>query len=98
VNVRRNKNWRNTERTLTGSKGNKVEKTELKKGMVVQLSPEVGNPMFACCMMVVSEPKSFGAQGYVQALGSDGNPGGQAYYRAKFEEMELVGKTVWDVE
>jgi hypothetical protein len=69
---------------------------DLKRGHLVQLNPEtVGNPMFAACIMVVTEPKSWGAQGYVQGLGEDGEPGGQAYYRAKWEEMELVGMAEW---
>lgn len=63
----------------------------LQPGMLVQLNPEtVRNPMFSACIMVVTEPKAFGAQGYVQALGQDGKPGGQAYYRANWEEMERV--------
>lgn len=70
----------------------------LAKGMVVQLSPDVGNPMFACCMMVITEPKTFGAQGYVQGLGEAGKPGEQYYYRANWDEMEFVGQTFWDVE
>lgn len=70
----------------------------LKKGDVVQLSPHVGNPMFSCCMMIVSEPKGFGAQGYVQALGEHGLPGGQAYYRANWDEMELIGVAAWDTD
>ena len=75
-----------------------MEKIELKEGDVVQLSPfDVGNPMFAGCMMVVTEPKEWGAQGYVQGLGADGKPAGQAYYRAKWAEMEFVGKAVWAV-
>jgi len=45
--------------------------------------------------MTVTEPKSWGAQGFVQALGENGEIGGKAYYRAKFEDMELVGKAVW---
>lgn len=73
-------------------------KSFVQVGDVVQLSPTVGNPMFACCMMTVTEPKEWGAQGYVQALGEKGGPGGQAYYRAKWEEMELVGKAVWVAE
>lgn len=65
---------------------------ELEPNDIVQLNPEkCGNPMFAGCLMVVTEPKPWGAQGYVQALGEDGKPGGQAYYRAKFEEMEPTG-------
>jgi len=36
---------------------------------------------FAACIMVVTEPKEWGAQGYVQALGDSRDiPGGQAFY------------------
>lgn len=71
---------------------------EIKEGEVVQLSPvDCRNKMFGGCMMVVTEPKEWGAQGYVQALGKDGEMGGQAYYRATWEEMEFVGLTVWSV-
>ena len=48
--------------------------------------------------MIVAEPKSWGAQGYVQALGDREGGGGCAYYRASFEEMELVGKAEWVAE
>ena len=72
-----------------------MERRVLLEGDVVQLSPDVGNPMFACCFMIVSEPKEFGAQGYVQALGENGRPGAQAYYRAKWSEMEYVGRATW---
>lgn len=69
-----------------------MKERELKRGEIVQLSLEdCRNTMFAGCFMVVSEPKSWGAQGYVQALGKDGQPGGQAYYRAQWIEMEPVG-------
>lgn len=71
------------------------DERQLKEGDVVQLSPAVGNPMFACCMMTVTEPKSWGAQGYVQMTGEDGKPGGAAFYRAKWEEMEYVGQAAW---
>ncbi len=63
---------------------------------IVQLDPEkVGNSMFAACFMIVTEIKSWGAQGYVQSLGENGNPGGHAYYRAKWDEMVKVGKAEW---
>ena len=65
---------------------------QLKKGDIVILRPEtVRNQMFACCLMIVTEPKPWGAQGYIQAIGEDGAPGGRAYYRAKWEEMDIVG-------
>lgn len=75
-----------------------MEKTELVPGDVVQLAPTVKNQMFAYCLMTVSEPKDFGAQGYVQSLGENGQPGGCAYYRAAWDEMEFVGHAVWRVE
>lgn len=71
---------------------NKV--ADLSIGEIMQLSPADGvcrNPMFRGCMLVVTEPKAFGAQGYVQGLGQDGKPAGQAYYRAEWVEMERTG-------
>jgi len=68
----------------------------LAKGQLVQLNPEtVKNKMFAACIRVVTEWKPFGAQGYVQGLGENCEPGGQAYYRATWEEMEDVGMAEW---
>jgi hypothetical protein len=66
-------------------------------GDIVQLNPETTrNRMFAGCMMVVTEKKDFGAQGYVQGLGENGEPAGQAYYRARWEEMEQTGgRAAW---
>lgn len=68
---------------------------DLKPGAVVQLSPETGNPAFAFCMMVVTDPKPWGAQGYVQALGDRNATGGRAYYRAEWDDMEYVGHAEW---
>ena len=76
-----------------------MKQQNLVPGQLVQLNPEtVRNKMFSACIMVVTEPNSFGAQGYVQALGENGEPGGQAYYRAKWEEMEIVGNAEWVAE
>jgi hypothetical protein len=73
----------------------KPNERQLKEGDVVQLSPDVGNPMFACCMAVVREPKTFGAMVYVQMTGENGQPGGQAFYFAQWAEMEYVGQAEW---
>lgn len=72
---------------------------ELKVGDIVQLDPEkTGNKMFAACLMIVSEVKAWGVQGYVQSLGANGEPGSQAYYRAATGTFERThGKAVWDV-
>lgn len=73
-----------------------MDKTKLEKGMVVQLNPEtVKNKMFAGCFFMITEEKSFGAMGFVQALGEGGDPGGRAWYRAEWDEMEFVGWAVW---
>lgn len=76
-----------------------MEPRELKPHEIVVLRPDTTrNRMFAGCLMVVTEPKSFGAQGYVQGLGENGEPAGQAYYRAKWEEMdETGGMSPWGV-
>lgn len=68
---------------------------KLRAGDLVQLSPDCGNQMLACCFMVVTEPKAFGAQGYVQCTGTNGERGGLAYYRAPWAEMEVCGKAEW---
>lgn len=72
---------------------------ELKPGMIMQLNPEkVRNPLFAACFLTVDEPKEWGCQGYVQGWGEDGQPGGQAHYRAQWEEMEPTGgMAVWEL-
>ena len=73
--------------------------TKLEVGEIVQLDPYTcKNRMFAGCLMVVTEPKSWGAQGYVQGLGKDENLAGQAYYRATWDQMELTGGiAIWRV-
>ncbi|MDQ1280043.1 MAG: hypothetical protein QG670_1305, partial [Thermoproteota archaeon] len=76
-----------------------MEKRDLKEGDVVQIDPD-HDPMFGACFMIVTEPKSWGAQGYVTVLprqNVDGTtePGGRAYYRCKFENMEYIGPGAW---
>lgn len=61
---------------------------------VVQLGP---NTSFPYCFMVVTEVKSFGAQGYVMVPGDLREVPGQAYYRAKHEDMDYIGKATWIV-
>lgn len=70
---------------------------KLKPGDVVQINPDtVGNKAFAACMLIVTEPKPFGCQGYVQALGETRDkPGGLAFMRLRWEEMEFVGRAEW---
>ncbi|RJO62622.1 MAG: hypothetical protein C4542_02965 [Dehalococcoidia bacterium] len=69
---------------------------EIAVGDVVQISPDCQtNPMFGACMLTVTELKSFGVMGFVQALGENGERGGQAYIRLRRDEYEYVGKAAW---
>ena len=75
-------------------------------GCVLQISPEFEtNPAFRCCMLVVSEVKSWGVQGYVQALGETREKmGGQAFIRCTWEDvapLEIkngVALAAWDID
>ena len=74
-----------------------MEKRELKVGDIVQIDP-AHYPVFGASLMIVTDPKSWGAQGYVHVLG-DSNAvttfKGVAFYRCAFENMELVGHAAW---
>jgi len=62
-------------------------------GDIVQVDPS--KEMFGGCMVVVTEVKNWGVQGYVQSPGVEG----QAYIRLPFEDFEPTGgKAVWRVE
>ena len=76
-----------------------MERRELKPGEIVQIDPaqedERGRQWFGGCLMVVSECRSWGAQGYVQNAGQEG----QAYYRCKWAHMEPTGGMApWVIE
>lgn len=64
---------------------------KLYQGAVVQIDPE-HDPRFAGCFMLVTEPKSFGAMGFIQVPGDEG---GQAYYRCPSKAMALIGGAMW---
>jgi hypothetical protein len=71
----------------------------LTRGDIVQIGKHTTNRAFAFCLMVVEEVKSWGVQGYVHALGTRGEIGGRAYYRAAWNEIETTGgKAAWIAE
>lgn len=78
------------------------EEFKLEPGDVVQLDPlkHLGpsDGFFAGCFMYVNEVKSWGAVGFVFVPGNRGRAPERAYYRAKWEEMEIIGKAVWLVK
>lgn len=66
--------------------------TDLKENDVVQIDPE-HDPVFGGCFMVVTEPKSWGAQGYVLIPGQP--RAAQAFYRCPNSALALVGRADW---
>lgn len=59
-------------------------------GDIVQVNPEVDT--FGACMVVVTEARDWGIQGYVQSAGVPG----QQYIRLTWEKFEPTrGKAVW---
>lgn len=69
--------------------------SELRVGDVVQISPDLDNDFFPGCFMLVTELKSWGAQGFVSIPQSRTEPPGRAYARVGWADMELVGRAAW---
>lgn len=73
---------------------------DIQPGEIVQLDPiSTGNKAFAACMMVVTEVKPWGVQGYVQGLGTREAQVGQAYYRAETDTFaRTFGRAPWRIQ
>jgi hypothetical protein len=72
-----------------------MEKKELAVGDIVQLRPD---HKFGGMLVVVTEPKAFGCQGYLMSqFNFDGAVRfqGVAYVRPEFEDFEYVGRMHW---
>ncbi len=63
---------------------------DLAVGDVVQISPE-SLSAFRGCFMLVTEPKKWGAQGFVCMPKARDEWPGEAYFRAEWSDMEYVG-------
>jgi hypothetical protein len=65
----------------------------MKVGEIVQVNPDIET--FGACMVVVTEVKDWGVQGYVQSAGVPG----QQYIRLKHDDYESTGgMAVWSVK
>lgn len=73
---------------------------ELKVGQIIQIKPDFKTPAFAACLAVVSEPKSFGCQCYIQSVGDTFDTSkGQCYLRLSWEDFEATdGIAPWVVD
>ena len=73
-----------------------MEKRDLKPGDVVQFNPmTVGNRAFAGCFAIVTELREWGALVGAPGFGTRDEFGGTAYYRAKWDEIEFVGRAAF---
>lgn len=71
-----------------------MESRELAIGDVLQLNPE---HKFSGMLIVVTEPKSWGCQGYLLSSREFDAVkfNGRAFLRPRFEQMEWVGNLFW---
>jgi len=60
---------------------------------VVQIDP-AHDSVFGACFLVVTEVRDWGVIGYVRVPGQ-GDKGGDAYYRVKFEHIGWIGPAEW---
>ncbi len=74
-----------------------MEKRKLEKGDIVQINPE-RKEHFGGKFLIVTDPKSWGCQGYIigDMTGKAVTYKGKAYLRIKYEDIEYVGKLVWE--
>ena len=69
----------------THNDGHSMNTEEIQVGEIVQINPE--KVMFGACMVVVTEVKTWGVQGYVQSAGVPG----QQYVRIKHDDFQRTG-------
>jgi hypothetical protein len=75
-----------------------MEKKELLVGDLMQINPE--KERYGGCFLVVTEPKAFGAQGYlISPFNLDATRyKGVAYLRVNFSDMEYIGHIIWGLK
>ena len=66
---------------------------QIKKGDIVQIIEELDK--WYPCLLIVSEVKTWGIQGYITIPGDDG---GNAFYRIPNDHFEKVGSAVIEVK
>lgn len=69
-----------------------MDKPQLKIGDIVMIKPSFKTPCFRGCLLVVTEPKDFGCQGYIQGVGETfKEEAGQFYLRPAWDDFEVTG-------
>ncbi len=75
-----------------------MNKRELEIGDICQIRPDYEK--FGGMLLVVTEPKPFGAMGYLMSMVNFDavKYKDRAFLRVKFEDMEYIGKMHWIYE
>jgi hypothetical protein len=73
-----------------------MTKIELVFGDVVQIDPATPDCFFGGCFMLVTDPKPWGAMGFIALPRERGESPGAAYFRATWEQMAFVGHAAWE--
>lgn len=68
-----------------------VRKSEVVYGSVVQVRPNSDIKQFRSCFMVVTQPKNWGASGYIALPGESGPPV-KVPAQFQWKDIELVGR------
>lgn len=79
---------------ITSIDGRHMEKRELKIGDVVQIAPSE-KTFFSGCFMMVTEPKEWGAQGFIAIPGQLGEMPNRAFSRVTWDQMDYIGRALW---
>ena len=75
-----------------------AEEPDVEEHDLVQIDPQAEHvaPAFRGCFAVVTEPKPWGFQGYVPAIGELlSKPSAQAYIRVRKGQYVVVGRAEW---
>lgn len=65
------------------------EMKEIKEGDIVQITDE--NHHWFPCLIIVSEVKGFGVQGYITMPTNDKEPNGNAFIRLNTDQFDFIG-------
>lgn len=66
------------------------KQVEYQVGDIVQIIDESHH--WFPCLIIVTEPKTWGVQGYMTLVKARDEPNGNAFIRLRNEQVELVGK------
>lgn len=63
-------------------------------GDVLQINEHASDPCYVGCLLIVSEIKSWGVQGFIPVPSRTGVPAANVWLRPKWEALERIGAAV----